>query len=170
MRPVRRLSTTLLTLPLICTGCGGKPSRQLHEKAGGFSYDPPPGWTVAELPGLKYRIARGPVADAFAPNINVVDETFQGTLDAYVEANVGNMEKLLPGLKILDRAAFQTADGEPGTRVIADTQQLGRRLRQTFYFFGRSQRRYVVTCTALADGGEALDSVFEASVKTFRMH
>jgi len=43
-------------------------------------------------------------------------------------------------------------------------------LRQTFFFIGSGKRKYVVTCTALADGGEEFDAVFSESIKTFRIH
>src|SRR5262249_42430659 len=41
-------------------------------------------------------------------------------------------------------------------------------LRQNFYFFDKGKTKFVVTCTALAEGGEKLDPVFEGSRKTFR--
>jgi len=160
-----------LLFTLVCVGCGGKPARQHYEKAGGFSYNPPDGWEIIEFPGIKYRISRGPMRNGFAPNINVVDETFSGTLSAYVEANLENMPKFFTiNFKVHKRGEIKTEDGEDAIFLAIENEQQRRMLRQTFYFLMSGNRKYVVTCTALAEGGEALDSVFEKSVKTFRLH
>src|SRR5438046_8160554 len=68
----------VLFLMLVLAGCGGKPPRGHYEKAGGFSYDPPKGWQIIEVPGLKYRISRGPPENGFARNMNVVADRFSG--------------------------------------------------------------------------------------------
>ena len=160
----------VLTASLIFVGCGGKTPRQHYEKAGAFSYDPPPGWQVIEFPGLKYRISHGPRENEFSPNITVVDEAFSGILAGYVDANLQNMEKLFVNLKVLSREDFRTQDNEVAVKVVTENEQQGRMLRQTFFFIGSGNRKYVVTCTALADGGDKFDTVFAGSAETFRMH
>ena len=170
MRTLNRFLAALLILGIACAGCDSKSPRNHYEKAGGFSYDPPDGWQTVEFPGQKYRVSRGPQENEFAPNINVVDESFSGTLTAYVDANLKNLKKLFANLRVLKREDFQTADGQEAIRVIAENKQHGWLLRQTFYFMGPSSRKYVVTCTTLAEGGENLDQVFEKSMKTFRIH
>jgi hypothetical protein len=160
----------VLTVSLVCVGCGGKTPRQHYEKAGAFSYDPPSGWQVVEFPGLKYRISHGPRENEFAPNINVVDEAFSGTLAAYVDANLQNLERLFVNLKVLSREDFRTQDNEAAVKVVTENEQQGRMLRQTFFFIGSGNRKYVVTCTALADGGDKFDTAFAGSMETFRIH
>jgi hypothetical protein len=60
-RPVRASAAAVL---LACAGCGSEADpRSLHEPSGGFSYEPPPGWEVAQLPGMKYRVAHGEAED-----------------------------------------------------------------------------------------------------------
>jgi len=167
---VNRILAVVLTLTVVCAGCGGKPPRASYEKTGGFSYDPPKGWQAVEFPGLKYRISRGPTEGQFAPNINVVDETFAGTLAAYVDLNVENLKKMVGDFRLLKQEDFQTEDGLPATRLIIQDKQQGRVLRQTFCFFGNSTRKYVVTCTALAQDGETLDGLFAQSMRSFRVH
>ena len=125
---------------------------------------------MTEVPGIKYRISAGPPAKRFAPNINVVDETFRGSLTAYVDGNMTGIENQLRDLKILAREDFKTNDNEAMVKVVIENKQQGRMLRQTFYFVGSGRRKYVITCTALADGGAKLDPVFEESVATFRIH
>jgi len=162
--------TAAFALMVACSGCGGKPPRAHFEGTGGFSYDPPKGWQVVQFPGLKYRISHGPAEDGFAPNINVVDETFSGALTAYVDLNIENMKKMFTDFTVLKREDFQTEDGLPATRLIIQDKQQGRMLRQTFCFFGNSSRKYIATCTALAQQGETLDDLFAKSMRTFRIH
>jgi hypothetical protein len=159
-----------LALAILCGGCGGKPPRAHYEKAGGFSYDPPKGWRIVDFPGLKYRISAGASENGFAPNINVVDEKFSGSLPTYVDLNMETMKKAFTDFKLLKREDFQTEDGLAAVRVVCEDTQQKQRLRQTFCFFGDSSRKYVVTCTALAEGGEKLDPLFAESTKTFRIH
>lgn len=142
----------------------------LFEQSGGFSFNPPPNWQAVEFPGLKYRIAQGPPESGFTPNIVVVDEKYSGTLPHYVEANLVNMELLLQNLKVLQRQNLRTDDGEPVVRVLTENFQQGRLLRQTFYFLGSGDRKFVLTCTALADGGEKYDQVFLTSAESFQIH
>ena len=100
----------------------------------------------------------------------MVDEAFSGTLAAYVDANLQNIERLFVNLKVLSREDFRTQDNEAAVKVVTENEQQGRMLRQTFFFIGSGNRKYVVTCTALADGGDKFDTAFSESVKTFRMH
>ncbi len=52
--------------------------------------------------------------------------------------------------------------------MVIQSDQNGTLLRQAFYFFaGTGDNKFVVTCSALASGGEEIDEVFEASLKTF---
>jgi hypothetical protein len=167
---MRSTSLLVFTLTLLFAGCGGKPPHEHYEKSGGFSYDPPKGWEIVQFPGLKYRVSHGPSENQFAPNINVVDERFAGTLPEYVDLNVENMKKMFTDYTLLKREDFQTGDGQSAIRLIIEDKQQGRALRQTFCFFGNSTRKYVVTCTALAEHGDSLDGVFAESMKTFRLH
>ena len=56
----------------------------------GFSYLPPQGWALKEIPGLTNKVALATPADGFAPNLNVVDEEFGGSPDEYLEANLAH--------------------------------------------------------------------------------
>lgn len=170
MESLRRMSVAILALALTVSGCGGKPHRCLYEKAGGFSYDPPPGWTIAEFPGLKYRVSAGKPENEFAPNINVVDEKCGGGLSAYADATVENTKKLFTELSVVSRDEFKTDDGLTGIRVIMDNTVQRFRLRQTFFIFTNGDHKYVVTSSALSEGGEDFDDAFMTSMKTFRLH
>ena len=159
-----------VALLLACSGCGdGRPRGRHYEKAGKFSYDPPAGWEIVELPGLKYRISRGAPVKGFAPNINGVDEASSVALRDHVVANVKVIEAMWPSLGVLDRSDFRTTDGLLGHRMVTQRSEAKAKLRQTYYFFPSGGRKYVVTCTTLAEAGEALDATFDTSMRTFRL-
>jgi hypothetical protein len=164
-----------LLLASLAAGCAHKGSAEQGEEArrhtettGGFSFVPPSGWDTRAFPGLKFKIAVGPAAGGFAPNINVVDESAGVSLEAYVKGNLATMPQLLKQFRLVKQDSFKTAAGMAGMRVITENQQEDKLLRQTFYFFSKGDTKFVVTCSALAEGGERLDPVFEASMKTFR--
>jgi hypothetical protein len=173
MKRLKLIAALGCVVVAVLTGCGKSGSLKhgsLYEKEGGFSYDPPAGWQIVEFPGYKYRISRGPTQNDFAPNINVVDEKFSGPLSAYVDANVETLQKLFKNLTILQRESFTTTSGSAGFKLVTKNEPFGQTLRQTFYFFANGNRKYVVTCSALAEGGETLDAIFQESIRTFRMH
>ena len=154
----------LSVLPLFAADVG----KRHRETAGGFSFCPPQGWTLKSFPGMKYSIAAGSPSNGFAPNINVVDEAAEMSLAAYVDANKKMLSKAFKSYKEVGKSEFKTNSGLKGTRLIIENDQGGTMLRQTFNFFsGTGDKKFVVTCSALASGGEKLDEVFEASLKTF---
>jgi hypothetical protein len=158
-----------VTVRLGPPGGGVAVNGRLAEPEGGFSYVPPDGWIVHPFPGLKYRIVAGPIEGGFAPNINVVDQLFAGSLEEYVGANLDALQQFLAEFRIVKQEDFQTTDGLQGVRVITYANHNGRTLRQTYYLFGNGNTKYVVTCTSRSEGGEELDPIFEASMKTFRV-
>ena len=165
MKQTIAFATLLLAvLPLFAADVG----KRHHESAGGFSFCPPQGWTIQAFPGLKYSIAAGPAANGFAPNVNVVDEAADMSLPAYVDTSKKMLSKAFKGYKEVGNREFKTTAGLKGSRLIIQSNQNGTQLRQTFYFFaGKGDQKLVVTCSALASGGEKLDEVFETSLKTF---
>jgi hypothetical protein len=98
-----------------------------------------------------------------------VDEAFKGGVDDYVTASLPLLKRTLEDLRIEKQGVFRTESGLDGVRLITQNRQQGRQLCQTFYFFGNGEKVYVVTCTALADGGDQLDPLFERTMKTFRL-
>ena len=140
------------------------------ESAGGYSYSPPKNWEMKEMPGLKFRVAIGPVSEAFAANITVVDEAATLELKDYVKGNVDVLTKVFQGFKNLGQSEFKTDSGLKGHKLITESDQQGNRLRQTFFFFdGKDGKKLVITCSAKATEGAKLDSTFDASLKTFAL-
>jgi hypothetical protein len=139
-----------------------------YEKAGGFSLQAPKGWQFHEQPGTKYQTAFGPPSNSFWPNIFILDEAYQGTLKGLVDANQTLLPKMFKQFTINKRDTFVTARGLRGERLVTTSLQQKILLRQILYIIpGVNGKYFVVNCTALAAGGEALDSVCEESIKTF---
>jgi len=165
-------------LVVFCAAYGQAVAEQAPEAAvgerhvegkGGFSFAPPKDWEFRDFPGMKYQIAFGPAADGFAPNINVVEENSQGTLDAYVEASEATLAKIFQKYKKISLAEFKLDGGAAAMKLVTTNEQQGKTLRQTFYLIDANDKKFVVTCTALAEGGEKLDAAFDASIKTFKL-
>jgi hypothetical protein len=160
----------LVSCSIVLASAHADVGQRHFENTGGFSFQAPKGWQLREFPGMKYRIALGPAANSFSPNINIVDEAFSGPLKSYVDANRSTLERMSIQLTVLKREPFATASGMKGERMVITSLQQTSLLRQTFYFLpGPKGKYFVVTCSALAAGGEALDSTFEESIRTFEL-
>lgn len=147
----------------------GTEERRRHtETAGGFSFIPPEGWKIRDFPGRKFKVVVGPANEGFAPNINIVDESFDGSLEDYVKANLNALPKVLKKYRFIKQDDFVTAAGLKGVRVIVESEQNSRLLRQSFYFFSKKNTKFVITCSASAEEGDKLAPVFDGSMKTFR--
>jgi len=138
------------------------------ETEGGFSYIAPSGWRITEYPGLKYKIAIGTPADNFAPNFNVVEENFIGSLDSYATANLETLKTILADLEVISQENFKTDDSENALKVTVEDTQNERHLRQVFYFFANGDSKFVITYTRLATASDGTDALVDQSMKTFR--
>jgi hypothetical protein len=166
------LSVSLLVLFGCAAGLGAadaKPARHV-EKEGGFSFVPPKDWELRDFKGLKYKIVVGPAANAFAPNINFVDEASKDTLKDYVAAQKKALKAFFKEFKEISEGEFKTADGTAAVRIVIENKQGENLLRQSFYLFDMPKgKKLVVTCSALARGGDKLDPVFKACLKSFKL-
>lgn len=167
-------SVIICILFFITNGCAQN-SRQPYTAPGDeFSYLPPEHWVMREAPGQKYKLAVGQPSSGFAPNINIVDEYAPVALDDYVAGNLRVMPQMyermgINDLRVLSQTDFTTDFQQRGMRVITESEMNGKRTRQTFYFFdGKDGKKFVVTCSVLAEGGESYDKLFDASMKTFK--
>ena len=134
-----------------------------------FTYQKPDGWEYKSFPGLKYEVSIGKPLKNFAPNIVVVDEVFSGTLEEYFKQNLAQIEKLINGAKIISQNKISTSDGDTGFKLAFTSEQNGRKLKQIQYFFGKDNRKYVLTCSILVESGDEFDNVFEKSAMTFKI-
>lgn len=161
-------------LLFIITGCSQDDRRTYIPPGGEFSYVPPEQWILRDFPGYKYKFAFGQPSEGFAPNINVADEYAPVTLDDYVAGNLRVMPQMYEktggnNFRVLSQAEFTTDSKQRGVRVITESEMNGKKMRQSFYFFdGGGGKKFVATCTVLAEGGESYDRLFDASMKTFK--
>lgn len=140
------------------------------ESTESFSYTPPAGWLMFSAPGMKYRTAIGPlVAGALAPSMSVAEEAFKGSLADYATQKIATLREMFKAAKVLKEDEFKTSTGAECRRAVVENLQNPTPLRQSMYFFGKGDKKFVVTCTTYAQEGEKLDPVFEASMATFRV-
>lgn len=175
MSTVRSLRSRLAVACLLLAACSKAPAHETggdepnRYRAAGFSYVPPAGWETRDFPGLKYKIATGPVHDGFAANLNVVDEAFSGPLKVYVGANLENMGRMMPNFAVASQADFETDDGVDGTRLVATSTQNDMAMRQVFYFIPGKGKFYVVTCSDLAQHEGAQETACDDAARSFRV-
>ncbi|MDR1733156.1 MAG: hypothetical protein LBR61_13805 [Synergistaceae bacterium] len=154
------------------------------EETDGYSICPPQGWNVMDIPALKFRVIAmagendaNPISNVtpnatpnFTPNINLRLDTQNGqqaTLTDYRKNAVLHLKQTIKDLEIVAQDTLRTESGIDGQRVVVLNPMEGGLLRQTAYVFMKEKGVFlVITCTVLAEGGEAFDDIFEASVKT----
>jgi hypothetical protein len=162
----------LFVIFCLSAGCSDSRSRdpnRHYEQNGGYSFVPPPGWRTAELPGFKYKVVAGEAADGFAPNINVVEEKYTGSLESYIDLNEASLERFFEDFeRVSSKQEFVTDSGLTGFKLVCRSTQLKKRLQQTFYFFDGGSRKFVVTCSRLADAADGVDALHEGSLRSFR--
>jgi hypothetical protein len=137
--------------------------------AASISYEPPSGWKIIEYPGLKYKIATGPRTNDFAPNFNIIEETFIGTLDDYASANLESLRHMFTDFEVISQEKSETNAGDTYIKIVAEDTQDEKRLRQTAYFFAYGDTKFVITYTRLSNMGEENDTLVDQSMKTFRV-
>ncbi len=146
-----------------------EPGRHV-EPAGRFSYTIPDGWTTRKIAGLTdYHILFGPPGETYVPNANFQHENYSGTLDDYVALNIQGLKDGGLDFQITQQPEPFTTDTQlEGRRLIIDLNDDGQRVRQTFFFIRHPPRMYVITASALSEGGEAFDGLFDALAKSLR--
>jgi len=170
MRTILIATMCVLLGQATCLGAADEKAARHVEKAGGYSFVPPKDWTMREIPGMKFKAAVGPAADGFASNIVFVEEANKGTLADYTAANKKAMAQVFKNYKELGEKNLKTDSGADMIMLVIQREEKGKTLRQTFYFLDLSaEKKIVATCTALADGGDKLDGLFETSLKSYRV-
>lgn len=143
---------------------------RIYENSGNFSYCPPLGWSVTEISGLKYKVVVGPSEGNFTPNINFVDEEYNGNLISYVSTSLTELESIFPGYKLLSRSPFNTDSGIKGEQVIISITLSGVPVRSILFILPISNRKYmVITCTIWDSAATGYLPIFEQSIKTFEL-
>lgn len=151
--------STMITIPI---------TRRHVEPLGGFSYVPPLGWQLRDMPGFKYKAAFAPAIGNSASNLIFLDEANPASLETYVALNLATMKQLLPGLTIVSQEWFETSAGQWAIKVVVRSTQYQQKLQQTLYFFNGGTKKVIATYTRLANQGAELDPKSDASMQSFR--
>jgi len=170
----RRIMSGVLCLSVILLwsliGFSEQASTLLSEPSGGFKYMIPEGWTTAEFPGVKFKISRGAPSSGFAPNIAIVDEAYDGTVEDYLAACLGLMEKGIQGFKVLEKMPFNTDSGIKGIKLVFESKPDGKQLMQTQYYFkGNIGKMLLITCSVLSEDRPKFADMFDTAMKTFQI-
>lgn len=153
---------SLLALPALA-------QTRYSEAGAGFSYTIPEGWTLREFPGLKYRIAMGPVEAGFATNINVVDESFGASLEDYLGLLAQGLGNYLKDFVVLGEGPFVTNSGLEGYKLVCTDNQNGRDIGQVFYVFNKEAHFYVLTCSVHPTFLEAYIGLFDTAMESLEL-
>lgn len=136
-------------------------------RQGGFSLKPPKDWKAREISGLKYSVLEA--NDGSQASINIVEASFSGSLAEFADSNLTSVAKAFKNFKKISQSDFQTSSGVTGIVVVSESQQLGKQLRQSFYFFASpTGKKFAIACTSPAKDGDKFAPIFEASLKTFK--
>lgn len=135
---------------------------------GGYSLTPPENWVVQKSPASPYSVLIAQPVDDFSPNINIQEETYNGSMDDYISLSMVNLEQMMKAKKI-SQSPFSAANSK-GVKLVTNTEYNDFKLRQTFYFFdnSRGQKVVVVTSSARSSAGQ-FDPVFDTIMQTFNV-
>ena len=149
----------LFSLPMVCSA---------EELGGGYSLNPPENWSVKKFPGATYKIVITQPVNNFSPNINLVDEKFNGSMDEYVAESFEILQRGYNAKKV-GETSFSAGNAD-GIKLTADTEINGIKIRQIFYFFQNSLgHKVVVRASSGRRSASALEKEFDFILHTFRV-
>lgn len=142
-----------------------------HEPAGLFSYCPPKGWAIHEVPGATYKYAIVLADGGFTPLISVIDEDHDTeSLADFTSGNILALKEAFPDYREVSAADFTTSSGLKGSRHVVTLTQKGKPLRQSLCFIdGENGRKYMLKGSALAKDGDSRDAGFLAAALSFQV-
>ena len=138
------------------------------ERNGNFSFSPPANWTAMTMPGLSYSVFMGPVIGSFQPNMNIVDEHYDGSLPEYVELSILSLRAIFSDASTLQNEVFRTSSGISGFKTVTVYTMSGMQLCAVQYYFSNGSRKYVMTYSALNSNIGDFQGIFDESARTFQ--
>jgi len=167
------LIAAIFTLSTAACGSDAKPASppgKLHEEAAGFSVDPPDGWVIGEKPKKGLRGASAPAGTPGNSDLDITEEKHTGTTAEYATKTIAGLQKIFEGTTVVKNEAFTTDSGVTGTKFVVAMDVIGQKLRQSWYVFPKTGSVIACTFNTQQEGGEAMDAVFDKSMKTFKAH
>ena len=155
---------TIFSLPVLA-------AERHTEESAGFSYEVPSNWRVMEFPGLKFKIIITDPIDDFSPNMTLVDEKYEGSLEAYEKASIPHMEKAIPGFGIISRMQAKTIDGKDFRSVTYKHEANNGTIIQTANFLElRAGHKLVMTCTSPKGHEDKIELQCNKVVRSLRVN
>jgi hypothetical protein len=139
-----------------------------YEEEGGFSYIPPDGWTIKEVPGNKYKFVFGPLTGNYSPNINFIPEDYSGSIDRYVDDSLKSLNQIFKDAKIISKTTFITDSGNSGFKIIIDNKFNDLLLQQTLFLIDGGNKKFAITYSRLRDKGKEFDSKVDMTARSFQ--
>lgn len=161
------------------TGSPPLPSLQTNEQVplgpqytytrSGISIQPPKDWIRKEISGLDFVAFVSDATNMPSASITLIEEASPSPMDEYIKINIGAIAQAFEQFKEIGRSEFKTNSGIVGVAIALDSEQLGRKLRQVFYFFpGKDDKKIVFTCSFLTKDSEKLAPLCAASLQTLK--
>jgi hypothetical protein len=136
----------------------------------GYSHRFPQGWEQKPPPQSGVTMIAAPKTSGFASNMVTTFEQFEGTLRAYVDANIKSLQSNVPDAKLVSDTEFVPDNKAQSYKLKLQNKMNNIDLAQTMYFFdGKQGRKIIVTCTATAKQGPELEPLFDDCMKTFAL-
>ena len=157
--------------PSLSSAEAGELGDELVDQNGGFAYRMPRGWTAVDSRSGRYLVASGRTAFGYAPNLATTRERAPLRFESYAQRSKRSIGKLMEGAKLQEESAFTTASGLKGRRWIVFSESENQKLWHAFYLFpGEGDDKFMLTASHTREGGPRMLFVFDAAMKTFRIH
>lgn len=157
--------------PALSSAEAGELGEELVDPGGGFAYWMPRGWTAIEPSSGRFPVASGRSIGGFAPNIATSRERAPLRFEGYAERSKRSIGKLMEGAVLKEESAFTTTSGLKGRRWIVFSESDGQQLWHAFYLFpGDGDDKFMLTASHTREAGPRMLFVFDAAMKTFRIH
>ena len=135
----------------------------------GYSHRIPLGWEKKPAPPSKAVMIAAPKSSGVSSDMVTTVEPYEGTLRAYVDANLQSVRKSAVKAKVV-RKEFTTDSKTPAYKAKSQNKVNEVDVAQTMYFFqGAEDKKIIVTCTAPAEFQAQLEPLFDGCMKTFAL-
>lgn len=159
-----------LSLLFVFASFAQSPCTRHYERAGGFSYCPPAGWSPKDSPNSPYKTFVAP-RDSLLANFNVKTEASSLSHAEYMVASLrilldGNEVRGEDVRKIIGWTEFKTASGISGSRMVYEFVYKGISIRTIQVVLDLPGKKLLITGTAQVTDKATTDKIFDAVAAT----
>lgn len=136
----------------------------------GYSHRIPQGWENKPAPPPTAGMIVAPKSSGLASNMVTTVENYNGTLRAYVDANIQALKTNAPDAKVVGDSEFATDGKTPAYKLKLQNKVKNVDLAQFMYLFeGAAGQKIIVSCTATTKDGPVLEPLFDDCMKSFAL-